>query len=206
MADKWRMQGTLFDACNCVTLCPCNYAQTPTQEDCRATAVWHISKGNYGKTSLDGLNFASAIYSRGNPMYGIEKLVVVVDEKATGTKREALMTVLSGRAGGLWAEMGKVVKGPPEVLGAKFRYSNNGRKWGAKAGDYVEIQGGYLEPPKEFGLKLSPRKVQTFDLLFSPTMEKVVGISETYRMNAGGLMYDIRGRYSSSGKFDYRGP
>ena len=70
MAQKWQLEGTLFDTCNCETLCPCVYFQAPQGEDCRATAVWHIEKGYYGDTRLDDFTIAGIIYATQNLLTG----------------------------------------------------------------------------------------------------------------------------------------
>ncbi len=206
MAEKWRLQGTLFDACNCTTLCPCNYLQNPSSGDCRPAVVWHITDGNYGKTKLGGLNFAAVLYAAGNPLHGIDKLVLILDAKAKDVQRKALMSILGGQAGGMWEMMAKIVKATPEVLTAPFEYKNDGKAWRARADGYLEVRGGFVKAPAEMGIPSKPKKAQTYDFLFSPTMEKVVGTSDTFRANAGGLSYDFSGKYSSSGRFDYKGP
>jgi hypothetical protein len=45
-----------YDVCKCDMLCPCEFAQAPTYGDCDGVIAWHIQKGQYGETSLDGLN------------------------------------------------------------------------------------------------------------------------------------------------------
>ncbi len=80
MAEKWKMEGTLFDSCNCTTLCPCVYGQVPTHGDCHVTAVWHVARGTYGtKTKLDGLNFAGVFYASQNPLMGVDRAAMLVD-------------------------------------------------------------------------------------------------------------------------------
>lgn len=205
MAAKWRLEGTIFDACNCTTLCPCNYFQNPTGPDCRATGVWHIEKGKFDGTKLDGLTLAFVLHAPGNPFFGIDRAAVVLDEKATHAQREALQKILGGQAGGLFAMLAKVLKAPPEIAFAKFEYANDGKAWSVRAGNTLEIRAGFVRAPPDFPAESTPKKAQTYDALFGPTMEKVVGISEKYRANIAGLNYDISGKYSSSGRFVYEG-
>jgi len=206
MADKWRLEGTLFDMCNCETLCPCNYFQDPHGEDCRAAVVWNIDKGDYGGTKLDGLKFAMVVFSKGNPLKGVDSAALIVDESATQTQRDAAMKILGGQAGGLFQMLGSLIKENRGVTFAKFEYDNDGKSWSVKAGDSLDVKGEFVKPPPGVPFESKPKKVETYDPLFGPTMEKIVGITEHYRANVGGMNYDISGRYSSSGRFSYQGP
>lgn len=206
MAEKWSLEGTVFDACNCTTLCPCNYAQDPTEDDCRVTVVWKIQKGSYGKTKLDGLMLASVMYASGNPLLGIDKMAAVLDEKATPAQREALGTILSGKVGGLFGMLVPLVK---QNLGAsfgKFAYKNDAKAWSVDVDGKLHIRGGFVKAPPGAPIKSAPKRAQTYDFLFGPTMEKTVGIADSYRANVAGLDYDVRGKYSSAGRFKYTGP
>jgi hypothetical protein len=53
---NWRVPGDWFDVCKCNIPCPCEFAQTPTYEECGGVFVYNIKKGSYGQTDLDGLN------------------------------------------------------------------------------------------------------------------------------------------------------
>ena len=208
MSDKWKLEGTIFDACVCTTLCPCVYLQTPTDPNhCVASLAAKINKGSMGKTKLDGLHFAMTIYSKGNPLTaGIEKASMVIDEKASKEQREALGQIFGGQAGGLFAMLGKVIKNPPHVSFGKFEYSNDGKSWSVKAGSDVEVRAGYLKPPKDMPFPDRPMKAVAMDPFFGPSLEKVVGISEKFRANTGGISAEVSGKYSSSGNFVYEGP
>jgi hypothetical protein len=98
------------------------------------------------------------------------------------------------------------VKQPLGIWWAKFDYKNDGRSWSVKAGDALEIKADFVKPPAGLPFEAKPKVAQTYDPLFMPSMEKVVGVAETYHANVGGLSYDISGKYSSSGRFEYKGP
>lgn len=207
MPEKWRLEGTLFDACNCTTLCPCNYGQVPTNPtDCRVMAVWRINRGNYGGVRLDGLHLAMILNCKGNPLtVGAEQAAMVVDEGANPQQREALMNILGGKAGGLFAMLGSMVKQNLGVSFARFAYQNDEKTWSVKAGNALEFNGSFVKPPPGMSMEPKPMRAQTLDPLFSPTMDKVVGISDKHKVNVAGLVHDFTGKYSSSGKFVYEG-
>ena len=204
MAEKWRLEGTVFDACNCETLCPCVYFQPPNNADCQVTGVWHVEKGNYGDTSLNNFHIALVAYATQNPLMGIEKAGFVLDEKLTQQQRDALMQILGGKAGGLFAAI--TVKQFLGVWWARFDHTNDGKAWSVKAGDALEIKASFVKPPPGVPMEAKPKVAQTYDPLFGPSMEKVVGTTDAYRAKVGGLDYDISGKYSSSGRFKYEGP
>jgi hypothetical protein len=204
MAEKWRLEGTVFDACNCLTLCPCVYFQSPTYGDCKASFVMHVDKGNFGKPSLNNFNMAGVIYARQNPLFAIDKAGWFLDEKLTQEQRDALMQILGGKAGGIFSMLS--VKEPLGIWWSKIDYSNDGKSWSVKAGDALDIKASFVKPPPGTPFEAKPKVAQTFDPLFGPSMEKVVGLTDSYHLKAGGLDYDISGKYSSSGRFSYDGP
>ncbi len=69
----------------------------------------------------------------------------------------------------------------------------------------MDIKAEFVKAPQGVPLESSPKVAQTYDPLFGPSMEKVVGITDHYHATVGGLQYDISGRYSSSGRFKYSG-
>ena len=67
MADipKWNVSGDWFDVCSCDVPCPCIFAQAPTNGECEGVLAYHIRKGRYGGTPLDGMNALFLSYFKG---------------------------------------------------------------------------------------------------------------------------------------------
>ena len=204
MAEKWRLEGTIFDACNCQVPCPCAYFQHPSNEDCRFAGVWHVEHGNHGKISLNNFNMALVGYTKQNPLMGIDKAGWILDEKLTKEQRDALTQILGGKAGGLFSMLS--VKEPLGIWWAKFDHANDGKSWSVKAGDTLEIKAGFVKPPPGLPFEAKPKVAQSYDPLYGPSMDKVVGITDVFRVKVGGLDYDISGTNSPSGRFKYEGP
>ena len=57
---NWRVSEDWFDVCKCNIPCPCEFAQTPTYEECDGVLAYNIKKGSYGQTVLDGLNILAS--------------------------------------------------------------------------------------------------------------------------------------------------
>ncbi len=114
MATNWQVSGQYFETCSCDYLCPCiytNLAGRPTQDGvCTFAFVFHIDRGRYGKTALDGLNFA-VIANCPGPTMADGNIVVgmIVDERASAEQQEALTQIGSGQGGGPMAALGPLV-------------------------------------------------------------------------------------------------
>ena len=173
MEQKWQLQGSLFDACNCETLCPCVYFQAPQGEDCRITTVWHIEKGYYGDTRLDDFTMAGIIYATQNPFMGAEKAAWIVDDKLAQDQRDALMEILTGKAGGLFSMLS--VKNPLGVWWANFNYSNDARSWSVKAGNSLDIKAEFVKAPQGLPFQSTPKVAQTYDPLLALLWRKSSG-------------------------------
>jgi hypothetical protein len=52
----WAVSGTWAEACSCTIPCPCLTDKVPTMGQCDETMIFHVDKGHYGSTSLDGLD------------------------------------------------------------------------------------------------------------------------------------------------------
>ncbi len=163
-----------------------------------------MEKGHAGKTSLDNFNMAVVGYATQNPLFGIDKAGWILDEKLTSEQRDALMPILGGKAGGLFSMLS--VKQPLGIWWSKFDLTNDGKSWSVKAGNYLEVKASFVKPPPGLPFEAKPKTAQTYDPLFAPSMEKIVGVADSFRLNVPGLNFDINGKYSSSGRFKFEGP
>jgi hypothetical protein len=71
--------------------------------------VFHVERGQYGTTKLDGLSFAVLLHTPGPMIQGNWTVGVVVDERASAPQREALTSIASGQGGGPMAALGPLV-------------------------------------------------------------------------------------------------
>ncbi len=126
--SQWKLTGTYFEACNCEAACPCIFTSPPTDGDCKALVAWHIDKGSYADTSLDGLNVALAVHAPGTMVATKWQVAAYFDDKASAAQSEALHAIFGGKAGGHPAVLASFIG---EMLGAKsvpMVYSADGRK------------------------------------------------------------------------------
>lgn len=93
----WEIQGEELANCNCNFGCPCQFGVLPTDGTCEAAIVYHIHKGHYGDTSLDGLN-AAAVYKWPGAIHeGNGHMQLIVDQSADQNQRAALEAIMTGR-------------------------------------------------------------------------------------------------------------
>jgi hypothetical protein len=105
---RWELQVDYVETCNCDFACPCNFSGYPTGGLCEALVGYHIKKGRFGKTRLDGLD---VIYAAAWPKaihQGNGTLRLYISEGASPEARDALIRVFSGKAKG---------NGPFELFG-----------------------------------------------------------------------------------------
>ena len=105
-AESWRMRGDVMDACSCNYACPCNFGNDPTKGFCESVVSFRIQEGNYGATRLDSLNLVLLIRFPGNAFDGHWTLGTYLDQRANQEQMQALGTIISGQAGGLFAVLG----------------------------------------------------------------------------------------------------
>ena len=109
---KWQVSGEYFEACSCDSVCPCptsGLAAPPTKGSCDAGLVFHVDRGRYGDTALDGLSFAILLHTPGPMIQGNWTVGVVVDERGNAQQREALTQIASGQGGGPIGALGGLV-------------------------------------------------------------------------------------------------
>ena len=109
-AESWHMRGDVIDACNCNYACPCNFGNDPSKGFCESVVSFRIQEGKYGATGLDGLNFVLLVSFPGNAFDGHWTLGTYLDQRANQEQMQALGTILSGQAGGLFAVLSGLVE------------------------------------------------------------------------------------------------
>ncbi len=100
MATKWSFEAEYIQSCNCAWGCPCNFNALPTTGNCEALVSWHIRKGTFGSTKLDGTTFAWGIHWPQAIHMGNGTARVYIDPKAKADQRAAIDKITGGKEGG----------------------------------------------------------------------------------------------------------
>lgn len=195
----WTLAGDYFEACNCETACPCVFLSSPTEGECTALVAWHIDKGKYGGTQLDGLNVALAVHSPGNMAKSKWKIAAYFDEKATPEQNDALHAIFSGKAGGHPAVLASFIG---EIVGAKnvaMRYEKKGKHRSLTIPDIAEAAIDMIE-----GRGGKPVEIENHPLCISPGVPATVGRSEKLRYADFGMVWTLSGRNGFTSSFAYQ--
>lgn len=92
----WYVEGVSFSNCNCDYSCPCQFELYPTRGHCIGFGVMQIQKGHFGSVRLDGLSVATCYAWPGAVFEGGGAMQAIIDERADGSQRDALITIVHG--------------------------------------------------------------------------------------------------------------
>ncbi len=96
---KWRLKGTWIKNCNCDPGCPCDFWARPTHTKCEGMLAMSVQEGNFGKTKMNGVKFAAQYHWPGPLHEGNGTVLPLLDEKTTPAQRQAVLQIMSGKAG-----------------------------------------------------------------------------------------------------------
>jgi hypothetical protein len=200
MPEAWKLSGTYFEACNCDAVCPCIFLGPPTQGNCTVLVAWHIDKGTFGNTSLDGLNTVLAAYSPGHMLQTRWKVALYLDERANQDQRGALTQIFAGQAGGHFANLAACIG---EVLGvrtAAIDYEAEGRR---RSLTITGVAGMEIEAvPGQDGGEAT---VSNMPFCVVPGIPSVVAKSKQVTYRDHDLSWEISGKNGFYSAFAYQG-
>lgn len=103
---NWKMKGQYLKNCNCLASCPCDTTGFPAPHPfCEGMAGMNIQEGSFGEVDLSGLKWVASYHWPGALHEGNGTLEAFVDERASEAQRNALLTILTGQAGGTFFEI-----------------------------------------------------------------------------------------------------
>ena len=132
MPTKWDFEAEYIQSCNCDYGCPCNFNALPTRGNCEALVAWHIRKGTFNGTKLDGVTFAWGLWWPKAIHMGNGMSRVYIDPSATPAQRHAIEEITAGRHGGGVFEIfpKTIVKAHPTgIVPIDFHYDGGYDSW-----------------------------------------------------------------------------
>ena len=148
---EWLMKGHYLKNCNCIASCPCDTVGIPSPDKgCEGVAGMLIERGDFGGVALDGLAWAAVSRWPGPLHEGNGEVQVFIDERANDEQRNALLTILSGRAGNAWFEFLASTFAnfhPPQFVPIEFDFDKNARKARIAVAGMLETVSGPLVLP-----------------------------------------------------------
>jgi hypothetical protein len=143
---KWALEADFLQACSCDYGCPCEFSAPPTRGFCDGTGAWRITTGHFGDVALDGITVGFAARWPKAIHEGNGTLAVFIDERATPQQREALLTICSGKAGGLPFEiLATTITKVLDPIFAPIEFNSNGRDSSVYIGKSLQVA---MEPIK----------------------------------------------------------
>jgi hypothetical protein len=199
MAASWSVSGQYCEACNCEAACPCVVLGAPTHGDCTALLGWHIEKGRFEQTVLDGLNVALAAYAPG-PMTQVKwKVALYVDERADPPQRDALTRIFSGQVGGAPSALTPLVGEVLGVRSAAIEFQAEGKRRGLRIAGVAECD---IEAvPGQDGNDVT---ISNAPFTAVPGVPAVVARSKRASYHDHGLALEVAGRNGFYSAFEYR--
>jgi len=195
---QWELKGDYFEACNCEVTCPCIFLSPPTGSDCTVLWAWHINKGRFGETKLDGLSVVLTAYSPGHMQKVKWKAALYLDSAANKAQADALGQIYGGKHGGAPAGLAPFIG---EMLGAK-----NVRI------DYkIRGKGRSLNIPKVTDLEVEDvmgPNGHNSAIQDAPSAEPLVYVAKSKRFTYTdyGMNWEISDKNSFHSPFSWKGP
>lgn len=140
--SNWQVDGEYFEACSCDYVCPCptsGLTARPSQGHCDAGLIFHVDRGRYGDTQLDGLNFAVLLHTPGAMAEGNWTVGLVLDERANAEQQQALTAIASGQGGGPMAAVGPLLGTFAGAEVRKITFESNGMRRRAEIPGMLDI-------------------------------------------------------------------
>lgn len=199
-SGKWKVEGDYFEGCNCESMCPCIFLADPDRGDCQLTIAWHIEKGDFDSTPLDGLNAVEVFHAPGNMVKGPKwKAALYFDQRATPQQAEALNMIFSGKAGGFPAIVAGFVGNMMGTRKTRIEFVVDGKKRRLYVPDVLELDAEGLSGS-------DAGKVSTITnpaLYAAPGFDPVIARSNKYTFRDHGMSWDNSGKNSFYSRFSY---
>lgn len=97
----YRVKADSVEACNCQHGCNCQFAGFPNEGLCEFVIGYTVKEGTVGTVSLNGVRAVVAAKYPKAIHEGNGHVVLFIDDKATEEQAGALVSILSGKLGGM---------------------------------------------------------------------------------------------------------
>jgi len=198
---KWRLKGKWIKNCNCDPGCPCDFWARPTRGACEGMLGMQVDEGNFGRTSMRGVKFA-AQYRWPGPLHeGNGTVLPILDERSSPAQRDAVLRILSGKAGNAWFEVvASLISTVLEPKVARIEFKHDLKKRQARI-----VVPGLLETTTGPIRNLATGAAYVVDVALPAGMEyKTAAICQaTVNRGTGPIAYDWPGSHSSLAHVDH---
>jgi hypothetical protein len=173
----------------------------PDQGECDLTVAWHIEKGQFDNTSLDGLNVVGVFHTPGNMWTGPKwKAALYLDERATKEQADALGKIYSGKAGGFFGVIAGLIGELAGVRSVPIKYEVvDGKRRTLQIPSAIDLTIERIEGAD----KTKEVTVSNAPMLVAPGFAAVVAKSTKNSYNDHGMKWDNSGKNGLYSRFAY---
>ncbi|HSN96273.1 MAG TPA: DUF1326 domain-containing protein, partial [Nitrososphaeraceae archaeon] len=199
-ANDWKLEGDYFEGCNCDSICPCIFLQDPNKGFCNAVVAWHIEKGHFQQTQLDGLNAVAVFVAPGNMFTGPKmKAAFYLDEHANQKQNDALSKIFSGQSGGFFAAAANLIGEMVGIKAAPITFGMEGKRRWLRIPEYTELEIEALQgnDPKKDSLITNP------SFTVAPGYDPIIARSTKHTYKDFGFEWDSSGKNGFYSRFKY---
>ncbi|MEO8080757.1 MAG: DUF1326 domain-containing protein, partial [Caldimonas sp.] len=175
------------------------FTSPPTEGECTALVAWHIDKGRFGDTTLDGLNVALAVHAPGTMVATKWKVAAYFDDKASPAQNDALHAIFGGKAGGHPAVLASFIGEMVGAANVPMHYHADGRKSSLSIPKVAEASIEALE-----GQGGEPITIEGHPLCIAPGKAATVARSSDTTYSDHGWKWKFSGRSGLMSGFAYR--
>ena len=142
----WHLTGEYFENCNCDVVCPCEVSPRgplkakPTHGVCDVLLAFHVDRGTFGATRLDGLNVLLALHTPGAMAEGNWTAAPYLDERASAEQRQALGAIFGGAAGGPLAALAPLIATHLEPRFVPLTIERDGQRRSARIPNILDLE------------------------------------------------------------------
>lgn len=106
----YRMKADYLEACNCQHGCNCQFVGFPNEGKCEFVVGWQVKDGQFGDVSLNGVRVALVAKYPKAIHEGNGHVVLFIDANARPDQADAIVSILSGKMGGMpWEALAATV-------------------------------------------------------------------------------------------------
>ena len=199
-SQNWKLQGDYFEGCNCDSICPCLFLSDPDKGFCNVTVAWHVEKGHYEQTQLDGLNAVAVFVAPRNMFTGPKwKAALYLDNAASEEQKVALSKIFSGQSGGFFAAAANFIGEMLGIKSAPITFGMEGKRRWLHIPDYLKLE---IEAIKG-GDQNKDSVVTNPAFTVAPGYDPVISRSTKHTYKDLGLEWDSSGKNGFYSKFNY---
>jgi hypothetical protein len=137
----YRVRAQSVEACNCALGCNCYFGGSPNEGICEFIIGYDIQEGRFGDVDLRGVRAVVAAKYPNAIHEGHGHVVLFVDQAASPEQVSALVTILSGQAGGMpWEAIAATIEKFEGPIRRPIEIGTDGQRGRVRIAGTVELE------------------------------------------------------------------